>query len=57
MSKQLAFSAAVSVLAMVACVLMLGPVQSEAGAPANAAAPAAVSFGVEAVAGLRTILQ
>lgn len=57
MSKQLAISAAVSVFAMVACVVMLGAPESGAGAPASAAAPAAVSFGVEAVAGLRTVLQ
>ena len=55
MSKQLAISAAVSIFAMVASVLALGPAANEAVAPAHAAAPAQVSL--EAVTGLQAIRQ
>ena len=55
MSKQLAISAAASVFAMVAFVLLATPGRDEAGAMAHAAAPAQVSL--EAVIGLQSISQ
>ncbi len=57
MSKQLAISAAVSIFAMVACVVLVAPAANETGAAARAAAPASLSVGMEAVAGLHAIIQ
>ena len=57
MSKQFAISAAASVFAMVACVLLATPGGNEAGALARAAAPAPITLGVEAMSGLHAIIQ
>jgi hypothetical protein len=57
MSKQLAISAASSIFAMVACVLLAAPAPNEAGASAHAAAPAHSPFSLDAVVGLQSIIQ
>lgn len=57
MSKQLTISAAVSIFAMVACVLLVAPAGSDTGAAAHAAAPAGASVALEAVSGLQAIVR
>lgn len=57
MSKQLAISAASSIFAMVACVLLAAPAPNEAGASAHAAAPAHSPFSLDTVVGLQSIIQ
>lgn len=57
MSKQLTISAAVSIFAMVACVLLVAPAGNETGAAVHAAAPAGASVSLEAASGLQAIIR
>ena len=53
MSKQLAISASLSALAMVAFVLLSTPGTNMTGAEAGAPAPVLIQFGAQALPGLR----